>query len=280
MKKLSQLSQPLQSTSFGKFAVKQIKPIINTLIRRETVAMFHIGRCGSTVLGEMLDEHSKVHWGNEIFRPFMKNSPDQHREALVKRVIHQNSNIALSTVFGFETKYLSHQHLCDKNINMSIDEYIAFLQELGVSKFILLHRKNYLRRAISIKVAKLRRGHHSWKKVNTPTSIHLEVNHSPADTESETSLKFKSFDTIRQSFEHLQTLLEPHEHLTLYYEDHILPDPRIAYTKVCNFLEIEEESPTIKVHRSNPFKVEEMLTNFAEVESILKHTQYSWMLYD
>ena len=39
----------------------------NARNREDYVAMFHIGRCGSTVLANMLSDHSEFHWGAEIF---------------------------------------------------------------------------------------------------------------------------------------------------------------------------------------------------------------------
>ena len=31
--------------------------------------MFHIGRCGSTVVSELLNQHSKIHWESELYTP-------------------------------------------------------------------------------------------------------------------------------------------------------------------------------------------------------------------
>ena len=47
-------------------------------IRRTNVAMFHIGRCGSTAVGILLNQHPKIRWGGEIFaslkRKYGRNS--------------------------------------------------------------------------------------------------------------------------------------------------------------------------------------------------------------
>ena len=66
----------------------------------------------------------------------------------------------------------------------------------------------------------------------------------------------------------------------LSYEDDILPDPKIAYEKVCGFLDLEVRNPKVNLRRTNPFDIHEIVENYAELEKTLKNTKYEWMLYE
>lgn len=41
-------------------------------LRSGNIVMFHIGRSGSTVLGDLLDQHSSVYWDGEIYQSFYR----------------------------------------------------------------------------------------------------------------------------------------------------------------------------------------------------------------
>jgi hypothetical protein len=105
---------------------RNINSCINYLFREKQVAMLHTGRCGSTVIGLMLNQHSKVCWKSELFEQFMKN-PDLKPEGIdskyfTSKIINQSSNSKISKIFGFETKYLSKQHLRKEGINLTANE--------------------------------------------------------------------------------------------------------------------------------------------------------------
>ncbi len=116
--------------------------------------MFHTGRCGSTVLGSMLSGHSKVYWAREIFRPHMQTT-SLGIPGIAAGTIKKSISDCNADVYGFETKYLSFHHLSRKAIGMDIQQYIRLLLELNFSHFVILQRRNYLRRAISDKLQKL-----------------------------------------------------------------------------------------------------------------------------
>lgn len=239
--------------------------------------MFHVGRCGSTVLANMLGDHSGVHWSKEIFTRFMSNQ-DQHGEKLVKREIRYHRSLRRSKIFGFETKYLPNQHLSEVCVAMDIKGYIKLLKQLGFNKYIILHRKNYLRRAISAEIGKKNGYWHSKEPAKNPTKVSINISSVKTGVTDEPLLD--SFRRIDENYALLQDALKEEKTLFLNYEDHILTDPNIAYEKVCDFLGLKNEHPSIRLKRINPFNYDEVLVNFEELEKLLIDTEYEWMLED
>lgn len=48
-------------------AAARVAGVFTSLIRERNVVMFHCGRCGSSVVGGLLNQHTKVRWAGEIF---------------------------------------------------------------------------------------------------------------------------------------------------------------------------------------------------------------------
>jgi hypothetical protein len=168
--------------------------------------------------------------------------------------------------------------LTENVINMPLEDYMRLLRRLGFAKFIVLHRKNYLRREISTLVGLKTGEWHSKKNKDTATRVRVRINSSVSGVGNEPLLEL--FRSLDEAHDKLTGLLSPAEALLLSYEEDILEDPRIAYRKVCRFLGIDDASPTVKLKRTNPFSCEELVENFHEVKTVLKDTKYSWMLDD
>lgn len=235
---------------------------------QEQVAMLHPGRCGSTVLAFMLRDHSKICWDNELFEPYMEEKKKKDKNSFVKRTIKRRLLQNNAMIYGFETKYLPQQHLSHQCINMDLEDYLKLLRKLNFSKFIVLHRKNYLRAAISNQVGLQKKEWHSMKPVTSPEKVVLEESF------------WEMFRIRDENLIRLKELLKHDDTLYLTYENHIMEDPRIAYKKTCDFIGVEAESPVIRFHRTNPFRYEDMVINFDEVKAALLNTEYSWMLAD
>jgi len=253
-----------------------INKTLNTGVRKKHVAMFHAGRCGSTVLGNMLNAHSKIFWANEIFNTFARPDGSKVPDKYLESVINNSRNRRISNTYGFETKYLPQQHLSSSCLNISLSEYVKSLRALGFGYFISLHRKNYLRRAIS---AQIGREHRQWhvKEKTLPTKVTIDIDSFQTGMRIEPLIDL--FSSMDESYERLRDCL-PANSLFLNYEDSIQDDPILAYTLVCDYLGLEHEKPKIELRRTNPFSFEQMVSNFDEVKSALMDTKYSWMLDD
>lgn len=273
MVKLSQFSFRLQLI---------LNNITNANTRKNYVAMLHTGRCGSTVLGNMMEEHSQIFWRSEIFERFMndtcESSKFKHKEHFVHKVVRDCSNQQASKIYGFETKYLPQQHLCSTNIGMDIKSYLSCLHQIGFNKFILLYRKNYLRQVISVQVGRITKQWHTITKREAPTKVTIDLKSFQIGCVTLPLLDL--FDSYDKNFELAKQLLSEYGFILLVYEDDILPDPNIAYLKVTQYLNVDNEFPAVNLTRSNPFKISDMVSNFSELRQLLDPTQYKWMLYD
>jgi len=248
-----------------------------SLFRKTNVAVFHTARCGSTVVGNMLDTHADIYWASELFDKLYEKYPDQIDKPNFARTVITNSMYSRRVkIYGFETKYLPHQHLGKGKIGMGVEEYFRFLCSLNFSKFIVFQRKNYLRQIVSLMVARINKEWHAKDKKTDVTKITIDVHSTQISGRTEPLLDQLRY--IEENSERLKMLLPGNETLYLCYEDDILEDPRKGYHKICRFLGIQSESPPISRKRTNPFPLKDMITNFDEVRSLLKNTKYHWML--
>lgn len=259
---------------------RSIVRLFNSQYRKKHVAMFHIGRCGSTVLGMMLNQNSYISWGGEVFHRFMDVEKEQNgnAEKFVAHEIDWSSSASVSRIFGFETKYLPSQHLAQRCIDLPLIEYIELLKTMGVVDFIVLQRRNYLRRTISAEIGRKKKIWHSKNKAGQPEKIILNISSiATGETEDHLLDLFRCIDT---NFIKIKNLLASDNTLFLTYEEDIMTNPQIAYEKVCAFLDIPAEKTAVQIFRTNPYAYEEMIDNFDEVSQLLKDTEYEWMLSD
>lgn len=249
---------------------------LNKVYRKQNIAMFHTGRCGSTVLGNMLNQHPMIYWGGEIFERYMEN--EQKKVPGFIECIDHARNLKVSRIYGFETKYLPQQHLSLPCINMTLEDYVGYLRHLGFTKFIVLHRENYLRRAISAEVGRKTKIMHSNNEVKSATKVIIDITAFQTGVRKESLLEL--FHCMNENYKKLCDILMPNEAIFLSFEKDILEDPRKAYVKICRFLDIKDTYPKIKNKRTNPFSYEELIENFDDVKAAIQNTQYSWMLDD
>ena len=251
--------------------IYKAKALVNKFLRKENVAMLTIGRCGSLVLQKMLGQHSNMVWDGEIFNylSFYKYP----KISSLTQFIHMHTHQKISRFYGFVTKYLPAQ--LSKTTNLDLAQHIALLRENNFGKFIVLHRKNYLRHLISIHVARKLKEYHLKESLTSAVKVNIDVNDAFIGKPL-----LEHFKSIDRQYEQLKNNLKNDIALYLTYEDDILENPRIAYKKVCTFLGVAIENPKIIFKRTNVFSCNEMLENFAEIKTILINTPYEWMLYD
>ena len=84
----------------------------------------------------------------------------------------------------------------------------------------------------------------------------------------------------QRQFEKLQELLTGRPVLSLTYENDIEKTPQHAYERTSAFLGIEAKNLDATYSRTNPFALQELITNFEEVREALKGTEVEWMLSD
>jgi hypothetical protein len=241
---------------------------------RYSVAMFHTGRCGSTVIGEMLNKNQEIAWRREIFEPFRERVTNNHRDFMLETLQRDREKFE-GKIYGFETKYLPQQHLNKRTLNISLPEYIKALLSLNFDRFIVLHRKNYLRKAVSAEVGRMNQVWHTTEAASKATSVKIDLESFELGNRKDPLIKL--FVQLDESYAEIQELL-PAGSLLLTYEDDVLHEPNIGYLRACDYLGIEPRKVTVPFERTNPFRLEEMIENFGEIQNLLCGTKYEWML--
>ena len=250
-------------------------------LRAENIAMFHFGRSGSTVLGDMLDQHPQIFWDSEIYEPFTQVWEKQKSlsgaidttvaptNILCKRMTQAGKNF-----YGFEVKFF---HL--KLANVELSDYVEDIQKLGVKSFVVLERKNHLRKIVSSLVAsQVSQYHQSSNKKAQLNQVKINVDNVEVDRDSKPLIDY--LQDYQNSFSLLEKLLENQKVLRLIYEEDISIDPTQGYRRVCNFLGIVPRPVLIHYSKTNPFKLSEVISNFEEVKRTLSETSFEWMLHE
>lgn len=231
------------------------------------VVMLHEGRCGSSVLAGLLGQHSAIQWEGEVFGVFKPGGALARYFRYNYPLLYLRQRIARSehSIYGFETKVRLHLW---RKLDLSLREYLRGLQNLGFSRYIVLDRKNGLRRIasslISVKTKK-------WavSKREKPRLVQIEL---------ELDEIISWLEELQRISAELEEVLSDRALLWLTYEDHVAPDPRIGYRRVCEFLDLPPEEVAVTLKKVNPFPLSEMIENYEEVRRGLSGTDFEWML--
>lgn len=242
------------------------------------IAMFHAGRCGSSVLADLLNQRTEIHWANEIFEnmqpAFYNMSANKRAQARIAAMIHP----PVTPYFGFETKYLPEQHLRYELANSTPQDYVQLLEKMGFSHFVLLDRQNHLRRAISIAIGTKTNQWSSLKSTNQVTTVSLNPEQFVSYGETMPLLKF--FKSLETRYAEVKQAIGNRPLLEINYEEDIMNNPLVAYEKVCDFLglPIQDKSISVRLRKQNPTPISDLLENYSEICAYLGDTEYAWML--
>ena len=253
---------------------------MHTRLRRKNrvanIAMLHAGRCGSSVLADLLGQHPGFRWVGEPFEAMLPAYYRMDPERRAEHVIGNSLYFRDCRYYGFDSKYLPEQHLHRDLGNKTPAAYIELLARLGFSHYILLDRRNHLRRAISVAIGTQTR---LWN-TDRPVAAGVTVRVDPERFVSygrEMSLQ-QYFSSLEERYWTFADLLRGKPLLELVYEDDIERDPSVAYRKVCAFLGIEAAPVQVRLQKLNPQPIRELVANFDELAAALRGTRHAWML--
>ncbi|MFW6152673.1 MAG: hypothetical protein ACOC6C_06825, partial [Verrucomicrobiota bacterium] len=235
--------------------------------------MLHTGRCGSQVLADMLRQHPHIKWYNEIFENFDRHYPRlKRRENRTEACLKINMATCQNKVFGFETKFLPEQQLRARWIGLPLRSYILLLQKIGFTRFILLRRNNYLRRAASVLIGQQTKTWRITKNAKSVTRVRINPEAFPVGNAVKPLLTH--FRELDENYATAANMLRDSTLLELEYEKHILANPAVAYRMSCEFLDVEPLTDSVKIRsrKINPFPLELMIENYSEITSILTGT--------
>src|SRR5206468_5472313 len=107
------------------------------------VIVFHTGRSGSTVLGDMMDQHPQVIWGGEVFEMMLKRAARRQRRGIdklyyyfslddmVRAVRNRMKLVAGARIYGLEVQGY---HL--DMMRTSALQLLRQLKPLGFNRFV------------------------------------------------------------------------------------------------------------------------------------------------
>lgn len=246
-------------------------------MKKGNVVIWHIGRCGSTVLSSVLNQHPNINCLGEVFNPLMDVKESGEDIPDIDSFFSNLVNNEPSKSRIIEVKFLESQHLTIYNQKLS--DLILKLKEIGYDKYVVLERKNYLKRMISHCVAQETKIYHIEKN-KTPELHKIHINTQAIKVGKETRSLLEWFSIFSSSYSNLRSNLTGEPNIELQYENDIQLDVKKAYHKVCSFINTEGSTIEIPYARTNPFKMKDVVINFSEVEELLIRNGYSWMLED
>jgi hypothetical protein len=262
-----------------------LKKFINSFFKKNLslssskIAMFHIGRCGSTVVANLLAQHRNIFWANELYEPIFKQwdrlNPNFTQPGVMPMLPIEYLKKSMSksnAIYGFEIKPY---HL--RLIGMPFEEYLKEIEILGFRHFILLDRRNKLRKIISSVKAK-GSGIYHLRKGSSPQfeKIKIPIDNIRIDNESKSLLRF--INDYQRDVDLINEILKSKTFLRLTYEDDIEDDPLKAYSAICEFIGVKTINPTISLSKTTPFPIRDLVENFDEVASCLSNSPHKWML--
>ncbi len=253
--------------------------------RKKNVVMFHAGRSGSTVLGDLFNQNENIFWDSEIFMrkrmPATLQPFTRRIFALPALVIGSRRMRTIKPIYGFETK-LAHV----RRLGISLEQFLLEMKKLQFGHYVVLRRRNHLRSIISHLMAKQQGYWHqraqgkqgSSGPSRTGVVVDVKSIYIGKDRCRMPLPLVEHIDAIETEFAHLIELLAGSSLLDLIYEDHVERDPTVAYRRVCQFLDIEPSAVAVQLKKTNPWPIEELVSNYDEVVKALTGTTHEWML--
>jgi len=240
------------------------------------IVMFHIGRSGSTILADMLNQHPSIVWEGELVRdiPESKRNKIDQRQWLFQHINNEINSNSKYHAYGFEIKFF---HIRD--LGMDITDFLSSLIGLGFNRIIVLERKNYLRKIVSSVIAHTSDNWHAPGQIKSnKNTILLNPENINIDDKKQSLIEFlREYD---RDFTELRQLLNDINHLWLTYEDDVLPNPQLAAERCFKYLNLQNLKVDVRYGRTNPYPLSDLIVNYGQIQDLLENTPYKWMLTD
>ena len=241
------------------------------------VVIWHVGRCGSSVLGQCLNQHPAIQEDNEILNRWMPQhrgeQPLQDLEAVLDTVRAGRSK----PIQIVEIKFLEAQHpgLFGLDPLALADRLSAY----GWQRHVVLERSNLLRRMVSHCIGQQTQRFHLSVTEAKPDADAITMPLEAITVGLETRSLLDWLDIMASSYRQLrQGLAMRGGYLDIIYEKHLQRDPLVGYRLVCEDLGLPIHDVTVGLQRTNPFPLQTLIINFEELHSLLAPTVYGWML--
>ena len=250
------------------------------------LATWHQGRCGSSVLGSLLSQHSRVQTHNEIFSRYMPRRYGDQPVPTMQEVLAEAVRESTKPVVNIEIKCLSAQNFA-LYPKASFIDWLSTAAQLGFEHHLLIHRRNGLRRLVSHLMAQ-QNGVYVKQQASSPISIasrKLIIEPAAINEGVETHSLLEWLDRYDHTHEQLRDGLQrwckqqqQQPPLELIYEESIESSPQLGYKQVCAVLGLDPEPVQVRLKRINPEPLAQLISNWPEIEALLEPTRFAWML--
>ena len=249
------------------------------------VVTWHQGRCGSSVLGSLLNQHSRIQAANEIFSKFMPRRRGATPVPAMAAVMAAAKEAAEKPTLNIEVKYLSAQNFC-LYPGSNTENWLLNAHEHGFHRHVLIHRRNGLRRIVSHLMAQ-RTGIYVQQNNGLPTAdriLTVDCRAIQEGVETHDLIGWleryeKAHQRMQQSLRTWCSARELPAPLELIFEESIEISPQVAYRQMCAWLGEADEQPTLRLQRINPEPLSALISNWEEVQALLRTTPHAWMLH-
>lgn len=256
-----------------------LAPRIRTRRRQGHVVMIHVGRSGSTVVGDLLGQHPRIGWDGEIYQRIFAEveRPDGSLPGIIEfdpiRFAVDAARHHPGAYYGFETKFFHMRWL-----GMDLPQYLGCIrEEMRDLHVVVLERRNLLRMVVSTLNA---RATQVWHRRDAgPARAHpVTVDVDAVFVNRVAQPLVELLDELHADFAELGRLLVGRPHLWLTYEDDVAADPRRAYDRICSHIGLPAVPAHVRLVRTSPFPLPELILNYQDVAEALKGTAHEWML--
>lgn len=244
--------------------------------RPGVVLMLHVGRCGSTVLANLLEQNPKVFWDGKLPRKARGLYGEKTRQLDIGRWTRRQFAISGDRFYGFEFKILADQY--PAMLGTTTPDFLETCKRIGVTHYILLTRRNTLRHVVSHYASKNRGGWHA-SKADEVRARTFPLDISAITTGSAPGRPLVDYlQEVDEAHAAVRRLLADERFLEVEYETDI--DEKgadHAYRKICDFLGLAPGSVRIRNVKVNPYPMSEVVENFDEIARTLDGTDFGWM---
>lgn len=248
------------------------------------IVMTHFGRSGSTVLAELLKQHSKIAWLDEYFSLKWIRSRETYDfplqqmldmvEAEVGRIHAKKPDVMV----GHEIKLMNFL----QNPSCNMIDYARATADPEEYVHIVLRRKNILKRICSSYKAAQTQVYHVRDDDSAYRKKTFQINFGNLrdyDT-GESAATFP--ELITKALVREEAVLANYrklgiQYLELTYEDDIETDPLRAYTRIVAHLGLGFEAAEVSLKKTGAALRNE-LENYDRLEAALMTSEHAWML--
>jgi len=261
-------------------ALSRFRSIVQRPRKDKHILIMHNGRSGSTLLGDMMDQHPDIFWDGETFEKLIHRTAEAENigvdtlygryslEDGIEEIRSRMKTRAGNRIFGTEIQ--------DYHLEMMGTDLGAFLDKirpLGFDTFIYLNR-NYIRKIVSGLVAVKRNSFHVGAATSTKKpKLHIDPNRSYIGHRF-TSI-MDALNLYKKFHTDMERALQGEEILNLTYEEDIQNNPLVAAQKICDFANLPRHTPKIKFGKTTNFPLSDIIENYDEIRNLVSNSPFA-----